>query len=63
MPFNKVYRSPILQIKAGGQILLERKSKTAPLGKDNKILDPIKYKFKSIVTDEQMMIKLLFGDT
>ncbi len=51
MPFNKVYRSPIIQIKPGGHVLLERKSKTAPIGKDHNIADPIKYRFKSVVVD------------
>jgi hypothetical protein len=61
-PFNKVYRSPILQIKSGA-VTIERKSKTSALAVNNRnrIVDGIKYKFKNIVTDEQQLLKSLFS--
>ena len=60
-PFNKVYRSPILQIKGNSTVLLERRSKTSIHSKSNRITDPIKYKFKNVVTDEQAMLRHLLG--
>jgi hypothetical protein len=61
-PFNKVYRSPILQLKPGC-ITLERKSKTSSLataGNRTRIVDGFKYKFKAVMTDEQLLLKHLF---
>ena len=56
-----MYRSPILQIKPGC-IVLERKSKTATLAVSSrsKIVDGLKYKFKTVITDEQLLLKNLF---
>lgn len=63
-PFNKVYRSPILQVKPGC-LILERKSKTSNLvvGNRTKIVDGFKYKFRNVVTDEQVLLHSLFGAT
>jgi dihydrofolate reductase len=60
-PFNKVYRSPILQVKSGGTILLERKSKTSIHGHSQRISDALKYRFKHVLTDEQTLLRHLFG--
>jgi len=45
-------------LKAGGQILLERRSKTS-IHSRNINCDPIKFRFKHVVTDEQEMIRQL----
>ena len=58
-PFNKVYRSPILQIRAGNTVLLERKSKTSIRSRNGRISDPIKYKVKEVITEEQVMLNWL----
>lgn len=61
-PFNKVYRSPILQLKPGC-LTLERKSKTSALtsaGSRTRIVDGLRYKFKTVLTDEQLLLKYLF---
>lgn len=50
-PFNKLYRSPIVQIKSSTALNLARKSKTAALVDNQKIVDGIKYKFRHIFTD------------
>lgn len=63
LPFNKLYRSPIIQMRNNNTIVLERKSKTTNIASNkNKIVDGIKFKFKNIVTDEQLLLKSLFYD-
>jgi hypothetical protein len=61
VPFNKAYRSPILQTKGNGTILLQRKSKAGFQSDQNRSSDPIRYRFKHVLTDEQAVLKLLLG--
>lgn len=56
-----MYRSPILQAKANGTVLLQRKSKSGFQSDQGRSSDPIKYRFKQVVTDEQAILKLLLG--
>lgn len=50
-----------MQIKKGGTVLLQRQSKTSLMGQSGRIVDPIKYKFKNVTTDEQQIVKLLLN--
>lgn len=60
VPFNKLYRSPILQLKDKNRLILARKYKGSNMSiKDGKICDGTIFKFNKIITDEDQLLDLL----
>jgi hypothetical protein len=53
VPFNKLYRSPVLQLKDKQRLIFARKYKGSNMKiSDGKISDGKVFKFEKIVTDE-----------
>ena len=53
VPFNKLYRSPVLQMKDKNKLILARKYKGTNVNiRDGKIADGKIYKFQRVVSDE-----------
>jgi hypothetical protein len=57
IPFNKLYRSPILQLKSKDKLILARKYKgTSIVTNQGRITDGKIFKISNIVTDEDEML-------